>query len=75
MNSSNSDSRGLRAHAGNGAWFELIAAVKERHPEASKKEIAQAAFLSVILSAEYAPEDTQALHDLAMNISNDHDAS
>ena len=45
----------------------LIAVVKERHPDASKKEIAQAAFLSVILSAEYDPEDTQALHDLAMN--------
>lgn len=45
----------------------LIAAVKEKHPEASKKEIAQAAFLSVILSAEYDPEDTQALHDLAMD--------
>jgi hypothetical protein len=45
----------------------LIAAVKERHPTASKKEIAQAAFLSVILSAEYDPEDTQALHDLAMD--------
>lgn len=44
----------------------LIAAVKERHPEASKKEIAQAAFLSVILSAEYDPEDVQTLHDIAM---------
>ena len=45
----------------------LIAAVKERHPEATKKEIARAAFLSVILSAEYNPEDTQALHDMAMD--------
>ncbi|WP_426131836.1 hypothetical protein [Pararhizobium sp. PWRC1-1] len=45
----------------------LIAAVKERHPEATKKEIARAAFLSVILSAEYDPEDTQALHDMAMD--------
>ncbi|MBW6425711.1 hypothetical protein KX729_30430 [Rhizobium sp. XQZ8] len=44
----------------------LIDAVKNRHPEASKKEIARAAFLSVILSAEYSPEDTQALHDLAV---------
>jgi len=44
----------------------LIDAVKERHPQASKKEIARAAFLTVILSAEFDPEDTQALHDLAM---------
>lgn len=46
---------------------ELIEAVKERHPKASKKEIARAAFLTVILSAEFDPEDTQALHDLAMD--------
>jgi len=44
----------------------LIDAVKARHPKASKKEIARAAFLTVILSAEFDPEDTQALHDLAM---------
>lgn len=44
----------------------LVDAVKERHPAATKKEIARAAFLSVILSAEYDPEDTQALHDIAM---------
>lgn len=44
----------------------LIDAVMERHPAASKKEIARAAFLSVIMSAEYDPEDTQALHDIAM---------
>ncbi len=43
----------------------LIDAVKERHPAASKKDIARAAFLTVIMSAEYDPEDTQALHDLA----------
>jgi hypothetical protein len=40
--------------------------VRKQHPDATKKEIARAAFLSVILSAEYDPEDTQALHDLAM---------
>ncbi len=45
----------------------LIDAVKLRHPVASKKEIARAAFLSVILSSEFSPEDTQALHDLAMD--------
>jgi hypothetical protein len=45
---------------------DLIDSVKERHPSASKKEIARAAFLTVILSAEFDPEDTQALHDLAV---------
>ena len=35
----------------------LIDAVKERHPNASKKDIARAAFLTVIMSAEYDPED------------------
>ena len=44
----------------------LIDAVKQHHPQATKKEIARAAFLSVILAAEYDPEETQALHDLAM---------
>jgi len=43
----------------------LIEAVKEHHPEASKKEIARAALLTIILSADYAPEDGQALHDIA----------
>ncbi|MEX2746314.1 hypothetical protein AB3480_35005 [Rhizobium mongolense] len=45
----------------------LIDAAKARHPNATKKEIARAAFLSVILSAEYDPEDTQALHDIAID--------
>lgn len=45
----------------------LIDAVKQRHPDATRKEIARAAFLSVILSAEYSPEDVEALHDLARN--------
>lgn len=53
----------------------LIDAVKQRHPKASKKEIARAAFLSVILSAEYDPEDTQALHDLAMETRDDPDGT
>ena len=46
---------------------ELIEAVKARHRDASKKEIVRAAFLSVILSAEFSPEDTQTLHDIAMD--------
>ncbi len=45
----------------------LIDAVKERHPSATKKEIARAAFLTVILAAEHDPEQTKALHDLAMD--------
>ena len=44
---------------------QLVEAVKERHPDASSKEIARAAFLSVIMSAEHSTEDVQALHDLA----------
>lgn len=51
----------------------LIDAVKQRHPKASKKEIARAAFLSVILSAEYDPENTQALHDIAMETRDEQD--
>jgi hypothetical protein len=43
----------------------LIDAVRAKHPDATKKDIARAAFLTVILSAEYNAEDTQALHDLA----------
>ncbi|WFR97840.1 hypothetical protein [Rhizobium tumorigenes] len=50
--------RGMRPRA-------LIEAVKLRHPSATKKEIARAAFLTVILSAEFDLDDTQALHDLA----------
>ncbi len=42
----------------------LIDAVKAKHPNASKKDIARAAFLTVIMSAEYDPEDTQALIDI-----------
>lgn len=51
----------------------LIEAVKERHPKATKKEIARAAFLSVIHSAAYDPEDTQALHDLAVETRDNQD--
>ncbi|MBV7522193.1 hypothetical protein [Ensifer sp. ENS12] len=47
----------------------LIEAVKARHPSASKKDIARAAFLTIILSAEYASKEAQALHDLASETS------
>lgn len=49
----------------------LIESVKERNPKASRKEIARAAFLSVILSADFDPADTQALHDLAIETRDD----
>jgi hypothetical protein len=49
----------------------LVDAVKARHPQATRKEIARAAFLGVILSAEYAPEDTLALHDIAVETRDD----
>ena len=51
----------------------LIEAVKDLHPEATRKEIARAAFLSVILSAQHSPEDLQALHDIAHDTREDND--
>ncbi|TDX76155.1 hypothetical protein EDE05_11736 [Neorhizobium sp. R1-B] len=51
----------------------LIEAVKDRHPEATRKEIARAAFLSVILSAQHSLEDLQALHDIAHDTREDND--
>ncbi|TCV68672.1 hypothetical protein [Neorhizobium sp. S3-V5DH] len=51
----------------------LIEAVKDRHPEATRKEIARAAFLSVILAAQHSPEDLQALHDIAHDTREDND--
>ena len=49
----------------------LIDAVREVHPKATRKDVARAAFLTVILSAEYDPDDTQALHDLAVETQNE----
>lgn len=45
---------------------QLIDAVRGRHPDATKKEVARAAFMSVIHSAEHDPKYTLELHDLAM---------
>ncbi|MFN7027078.1 MAG: hypothetical protein ACK4QP_21665 [Pseudorhizobium sp.] len=44
----------------------LIDAVRQRHPKATKGEVARAAFMSVIHSAEHDPGNTRELHDLAM---------
>lgn len=44
----------------------LIDAVRQRQPDATKKEVARAAFLSVIHSVEHDPKFTLELHDLAM---------
>ncbi|MBO9135339.1 hypothetical protein J5289_20200 [Rhizobium sp. B230/85] len=49
----------------------LIEVVREVHPNASKKEIARAAFLTVILSAKFDSDDTQTLHDLAVGTQDD----
>ncbi|NLR98070.1 hypothetical protein HGP17_14735 [Rhizobium sp. P38BS-XIX] len=51
----------------------LIDAVRQRYPDATKKDVARAAFLSVIMAAEYDPEDTQALHDIAMSARDEDD--
>jgi hypothetical protein len=45
---------------------ELVDAVRQRYPNATKKEVARAAFMSVIHSAEHDPKYTQELHDLAI---------
>ncbi len=50
---------------------QLIEAVKERHPDAGRKEIARAAFLSIIMSADHSSEDVQVLHDMAQDTRDD----
>jgi hypothetical protein len=44
----------------------LINAVRQHHPEATKGEVARAAFMSVIHSAEHDPGYTQELYGLAI---------
>lgn len=44
----------------------LVTAVRERHPEASKKEICRAAFMATILAAETHPNRADELHTLAL---------
>jgi hypothetical protein len=45
---------------------ELLKAVRERHPKASKKTIVRAAFYSIITLSERDPEKTKALHNFAL---------
>lgn len=50
---------------------ELREAVREKFPEASKKEIARAAFYAVILAAQEQPGQAKDLHKLALKNRND----
>jgi hypothetical protein len=44
----------------------LFKAVREEHPEASRKEIVRAAFLAVITHSDANPEAAARLHDFAL---------
>lgn len=46
---------------------ELIAAVREKHPKASKKDIVRAAFFALTSSVEGDVERAERLHDFALN--------
>lgn len=46
---------------------ELIAAVRERHPEASKKDIVRAAFYALTSAVDGDAGRAQRLHDFALN--------
>jgi hypothetical protein len=50
---------------------ELREAVREKFPDASKKEIARAAFYAVILAAQEQPSKAKDLHKLALKNRND----
>ncbi|MFB0493190.1 hypothetical protein ABIE45_005776 [Methylobacterium sp. OAE515] len=46
---------------------ELIAAVREKHPKASKKDIVRAAFYALTSAVDGDVERAQRLHDFALN--------
>jgi hypothetical protein len=46
---------------------ELIAAVREKHPKASKKDIVRAAFYALTSAVDGDLERAQRLHDFALN--------
>lgn len=45
---------------------DLIAAVRKKHPEASKKEVSRAAFLAMIQAAEGDPDHANHMHEVAL---------
>jgi hypothetical protein len=46
---------------------ELLKAVRETHPQASKKTIVRAAFYSIIANSEPDPEKAKTLHNFALS--------
>ncbi len=54
---------------------ELISAVRTEHPEATKKDIARAAFYAVILASEEMSNRVEELHDIAIETRNSSDDS
>ena len=58
----------LHALAGPGVKRkELVAAVRERHPKASKKDIVRAAFYALTSAVDGDTERAQRLHDFALS--------
>ena len=45
---------------------QLIAAVRERHPEATKKQVVRAAFYALTEGGDTDPEAARRLHDFAL---------
>lgn len=45
---------------------DLITAVREKHPDASKKEVSRAAFLAMIQAAEVDPDQAHRMQELAL---------
>ena len=45
---------------------DLIAAVRKKHPDASKKEVSRAAFLAMIQAAEGDPDQAHRMQELAL---------
>ena len=54
---------------------ELISAVRTGHSEATKKDIARAAFYAVILASEEMSNRVEELHDIAIETRNSSDDS
>ena|SRR3954454_5735323 len=45
---------------------DLVAAVRKRHPDASKKQVSRAAFMAMIIAAEADPNRATELQELAL---------